>query len=139
MWMTFNHRKTYCTKLAHFRLKIRKVIEFFYFQSLMQHPHTDNPCRNLLRKFYFLYMCSHSAFTKEIVLLDIVTHLTRNAVILITVQGHIRQECQSVSPCVLVFPFFFPLPPITMLCHLGKQLYRLEFSQVHYRLSKLIS
>ena len=38
MWMTFNHLNTNSTKLAHYRLKIRKVIEFFYFQSLMQHP-----------------------------------------------------------------------------------------------------
>ena len=29
MWMTFNHLKTISTKLARYRLKIRKVIEFF--------------------------------------------------------------------------------------------------------------
>ena len=38
MWMTFNHLKTNSTKLAHYRLKLRKVIELFEFQSLMQHP-----------------------------------------------------------------------------------------------------
>ena len=36
--MTLNHLKTDSTKLAHYRLKIWKVIEFFDFQSLMQHP-----------------------------------------------------------------------------------------------------
>ena len=36
--MTFNHLKTNSTKLAYYRLKIRKVTEFFYFQSLIQHP-----------------------------------------------------------------------------------------------------
>ena len=36
--MTFNHLRTNSTKLAHYRLKIRNVIEFFDFQSLMQHP-----------------------------------------------------------------------------------------------------
>ena len=35
--MTFNHLKTYSTKLAHYRLKIRNVIEYSDFQSLMQH------------------------------------------------------------------------------------------------------
>ena len=38
MWMTFNHLKTNSTKFAYSRLNIRKVIEFFDFQSLMQHP-----------------------------------------------------------------------------------------------------
>ena len=37
IWMTFNHLKTNSTKFAQCRLKIRKCIEFFYFQSLMQH------------------------------------------------------------------------------------------------------
>ena len=37
MWMTCNHLKTNSTKFAHYLLKTRKVIEFFYFQSLMQH------------------------------------------------------------------------------------------------------
>ena len=37
-WMTFIRLKTNCTKSAHYRLKIRKVIEFFDFLSLMQHP-----------------------------------------------------------------------------------------------------
>ena len=37
MWMTINHLITNSTKLAHYRLKIRKVIEFFEFQSLTQH------------------------------------------------------------------------------------------------------
>ena len=36
--LTLNHLKTNSTKLAHYRLKIQKVIEFFYFQSLIQHP-----------------------------------------------------------------------------------------------------
>ena len=31
MWMTFNHRKTNSTKLAHYRPKILKVIEFLTF------------------------------------------------------------------------------------------------------------
>ena len=34
----FNHRKTDSAKFAHCGLKLRKVIEFFDFQSLMQHP-----------------------------------------------------------------------------------------------------
>ena len=38
MWMTFNHLKSNFTKFAHNKLKIRKVIEFFDFESLMQHP-----------------------------------------------------------------------------------------------------
>ena len=38
--MTFNHLKTNSTKLARYRLKILKVIEFCDFQSLMQHPFT---------------------------------------------------------------------------------------------------
>ena len=38
MWMTFNHLKTNSIKFAHYRLKIRKVIELYDFQSLMQHP-----------------------------------------------------------------------------------------------------
>ena len=33
-----NHLKTNSTKLAHYRLRIRKVIEFYCFHSLMQHP-----------------------------------------------------------------------------------------------------
>ena len=37
-WMTFNNLKTNCTKLAHYKLKIRKVIELFDFQTLMQYP-----------------------------------------------------------------------------------------------------
>ena len=36
--MTLNHLETNSTKLAHYRLKIRKVTEFFYFQFLMQDP-----------------------------------------------------------------------------------------------------
>ena len=40
--MTFNYLKNNFTKLAHYRLKIRKVIEFFFeFQSLTQHPLCD--------------------------------------------------------------------------------------------------
>ena len=35
--MTLNHLKTNSTKLEHYRLKIRKGIEFFDFQSLMKH------------------------------------------------------------------------------------------------------
>ena len=38
LWMAFNHLRTNSTKFAHYRLKIRKVTEFFDFQSLMQHP-----------------------------------------------------------------------------------------------------
>ena len=34
--MTFNNLKTNSRKLAHYRLKIRKVIEFFEFLSLTQ-------------------------------------------------------------------------------------------------------
>ena len=34
----FDHLKTNCIKFAHYRLKIRKVIEFFDFQSLEQDP-----------------------------------------------------------------------------------------------------
>ena len=34
----FNHLKTNSTKLAHYILKIQNVIEYFDFQSLMQHP-----------------------------------------------------------------------------------------------------
>ena len=36
--MTFNHLKTNCRKFAHYRLKIRKVFEFFDFQPSIQHP-----------------------------------------------------------------------------------------------------
>ena len=39
--MTFNQLKTNSTKLAHYRLKIRKVTEFFDVQSLMQHPFSN--------------------------------------------------------------------------------------------------
>ena len=35
--VTFNHLKTNSAKFAHYKFKIRKVIEFFYCQSLMQH------------------------------------------------------------------------------------------------------
>ena len=38
MWMTFDHLKTNSTTLAHYRIKIRKVIELFEFQSLTQQP-----------------------------------------------------------------------------------------------------
>ena len=38
MWMTLNHLKTNSTKLANYRFKTQKVIEFFEFQSLTQHP-----------------------------------------------------------------------------------------------------
>ena len=38
MWMTLNYLKTNSTKLAHYRLKVQKVIEFFDFQSSVQHP-----------------------------------------------------------------------------------------------------
>ena len=38
MWITFNYLKTNSTKLAHYRLEIRKVIELFYFLFLTQHP-----------------------------------------------------------------------------------------------------
>ena len=34
MWMTFYHLKTNCTKFAHHRFKIRKVIEFFLLSVL---------------------------------------------------------------------------------------------------------
>ena len=44
--MTFNHLKTNVSKLAHYRLKIRKVNEFFDF---MQHP-----LCNLLKWFWWL-------------------------------------------------------------------------------------
>ena len=46
--MTFNHLKTNRTKLAHYILKIRKVIEFFDFQSLMQHPLYNKKSRRYL-------------------------------------------------------------------------------------------
>ena len=36
--MTFNHLKTISTEFTHYGLKIRKVIGFFDFQSLMQRP-----------------------------------------------------------------------------------------------------
>ena len=36
--MTFNHLKTNSAKLSHYRRKIRNVIEFFNFQSLVQLP-----------------------------------------------------------------------------------------------------
>ena len=42
--MTFNHIKTNSAKFAHYRSEIRKVIEFFDFQSLMQHPLYDTCC-----------------------------------------------------------------------------------------------
>ena len=38
MWMMLNHLKTNSAKFAHYRPKIQKVIEFFEFQSLTQHP-----------------------------------------------------------------------------------------------------
>ena len=38
--LNFNFLKTNYTKFAHYRLKIRKFIEFFDFQSLVQHPLT---------------------------------------------------------------------------------------------------
>ena len=41
MWITFNHLKTNSTKLAPYKLKIRKVIEFFDFRFLMQHQEFD--------------------------------------------------------------------------------------------------
>ena len=37
-WNFKSVEKTNSTKFTHYRLKIRKVIEFFDFQSLMQHP-----------------------------------------------------------------------------------------------------
>ena len=52
MWMMLNHMKTNSTKLAHHRLKIRKVIEFFQFQSLTQHPLFWSR-RSLGRSVYF--------------------------------------------------------------------------------------
>ena len=36
--MTFKHLKTNSAKFSHYRLQIRKVIEFSDFQSVMQHP-----------------------------------------------------------------------------------------------------
>ena len=47
--MTFNYLKTNSTKFAHYRLKIRKVIEFCDFQSLMQHPLCDNFSSNIVQ------------------------------------------------------------------------------------------
>ena len=38
MWMTLNHQKTNFAKFVLYRPKIQKVIEFFEFQSLTQHP-----------------------------------------------------------------------------------------------------
>ena len=88
--MTYNHLKTNNAKLAHYRVKIRKVIEFFDFQSLMQHSlypllkflHIDNeifldsPFRSekvvtgiaavessvLAAKVYFTLYCSGSEY-----------------------------------------------------------------------------
>ena len=37
MWMTFSHLITSSTKLAHYRHKIRKVIEFFYATFALSH------------------------------------------------------------------------------------------------------
>ena len=51
VWITFNHLKTNSTKFAHCRLKIRKVIEFFYFQSLMQHLLCRACCKTFVGKF----------------------------------------------------------------------------------------
>ena len=40
--MTFNDLKTNCTRFANYRLKTRKVIELFNFQSLLQHSLSRN-------------------------------------------------------------------------------------------------
>ena len=37
VWITFDHLKTASARFTHHRLKIWQVIEYFYFQSLMQH------------------------------------------------------------------------------------------------------
>ena len=37
MWITFHRPKTNCTKFTHYRPKILKDIEFFYFSYWMQH------------------------------------------------------------------------------------------------------
>ena len=46
--MTFDHLKTNSIKSGHYRLKIRKVIEFFDFQSLMQHFLTKFSCKIII-------------------------------------------------------------------------------------------
>ena len=56
--MTFNHIKTNSAKLAHYRFKIRKVLSFSYFQSLMQHRlYSDKLQKRLNICPYWFYPC----------------------------------------------------------------------------------
>ena len=74
MSMTFNPIKTNSIMFAQYRLKIRKIIELFDFQSLMQHP--------LLANFEFLEV---SNFCKKlfIKLLNFIRIFNENYVLLI--------------------------------------------------------
>ena len=57
VWIMFNHPKTNSTKFAHYRLKIRKVVEFFTFSPCCNISFAEHVVKKFVSKFplFILY------------------------------------------------------------------------------------